>query len=494
MTRATIGWSGFVTVLVLISVSQALLLSASSRRAGSKPEAQAGAQNASSTGTTGAGRLPPEADMKPILIDVVDKEKRTGGIVVGLIDSQGSRVVSYGRLDQASPATPGADTLYEVGSITKVFTSLLLADMVKKGEFALDDPVSKYLPKSVKMPSRNGKEITLVDLATHTSGLPRLPGNLHPAKADNPYADYTVEDMYAFLSGYQLTRDPGAQYEYSNLGGGLLGHVLALRAGQDYETLLRERVLNPLHMTSTGIHLTADERARLAPGHTETLEPAANWDIPTLAGAGALRSTAHDLLLFLAANLAYTRTPLAAAMEFERTAVRRPTGMPDTEVALGWHILSHNGNEIVWHNGGTGGYRSWMGFDLKKRAGVVVLSNSANGVDDIGQHLIDSSLPLAPYQGSKQRTAISVDPKVLDRYVGHYQLTAQFIITVTREQGSLYVQATRQPRFEIFAESPTEFFLKVVDAQITFVTGADGRTTELILHQGGAHQHLKKVD
>jgi D-alanyl-D-alanine-carboxypeptidase/D-alanyl-D-alanine-endopeptidase len=286
-----------------------------------------------------AAVFPSEADVRQILVHAVDTEKRTVGIVAGLIDPSGSRVVSYGRLDQNSTVTPGPDTVYEIGSVSKVFTSLLLADMLKTGEVALDDPVAKYLPKSVKMPSRNGKEITLVDLATHTSGLPRLPSNLKPANPDNPYADYTVQDLYAFLSSYQLTREPGSKYEYSNLGGGLLGHVLALRAGKDYETLLRQRVLDPLHMASTGIRLSPDEKSRLAPGHTESLEPAANWDLPTLAGAGALRSTAHDMLLFLPANLGFTPAPLAAAMEFERTAVRRPTGVPDLQVALGWHIL-----------------------------------------------------------------------------------------------------------------------------------------------------------
>ena len=177
---------------------------------------------------TGPAALPSEADVRQILVHAVDTEKRTVGIVAGLIDSQGSRVVAYGQLDQKSPGTPGADTVYEIGSVTKVFTSLLLADMVTRGKVSLDDPVAKYLPSSVTMPSRSGKQITLVDLATHTSGLPRVPSNLKPAHADNPYADYTVDDMYAFLSSYQLTRDPGAKYEYSNLGGGLLGPALAL--------------------------------------------------------------------------------------------------------------------------------------------------------------------------------------------------------------------------------------------------------------------------
>lgn len=261
-------------------------------------------------------------------------------------------------------------------------------------------------------------------------------------------------------------------------------------------------------MESTGIKLTPDERSPLAPGHTHSLEPASSWDFPTLAGAGALRSTAHDLLLFVSANLGFTKTPLTAPMEFERTAVCRPTGVslwllaenvpfsylaPNLCVALAWHILAHDGNEIVWHDGGTGGYRSWLGFDLKKRVGVVVLSNSANSVDDIGQHLIDSSVALVPYQAVKERIAINVDPKLLDRYVGRYQVTPQFVVNVVREQGSLHLQTTAQPDFEIFAESPTEFFLEGVGARITFVTGPGGQATEMILHQAGADQHLKKV-
>src|SRR5512132_4333622 len=138
-----------------------------------------------------------------------------------------------------------------MGSATKVFTSLLLADSVRRGEVALSDPASKYLPPDVKIPERGGRQITLQDLATHTSGLPRLPSNLAAKDASNPYADYTVAQLYAFLSAYQLTRDIGSKYEYSNLGAGLLGHLLARRAGVDYETLVRTRITGPLGMNST---------------------------------------------------------------------------------------------------------------------------------------------------------------------------------------------------------------------------------------------------
>jgi D-alanyl-D-alanine-carboxypeptidase/D-alanyl-D-alanine-endopeptidase len=221
--------------------------------------------------------------------------------------------------------------------------------MVQRGEVALTDPVTKYLPAGVKVPEWRGRQITLQDLATHTSGLPRIPSNLAPKDPNNPYADYSVQQPYQFLSGYQLTRDIGAQYEYSNLGGGLLGHALPRRAGMDYEELVRTRICEPLGMKSTGITLSRDMKARLAGGHNQALEGAANWDLPTLAGAGALRSTANDLLSFLAASLGYTKSPLAPAMA-AMLAVRRPTGVPGLEIALGWHILSRDGHEIIWHN------------------------------------------------------------------------------------------------------------------------------------------------
>ena len=153
----------------------------------------------------------------------VEVEKRDVGMVVGIVDEHGSSIVSYGKLDNGTDQEVNGDTLFEIGSITKTFTALLLQDMIERGEMKLDDPVAKYLPKSVKMPTRNGKEITLLQLATQTSGLPLFPDNLDPKRADNPYADYTVEKLYAFLSGYQLTRDPGAKYEYSERGNGIAG-------------------------------------------------------------------------------------------------------------------------------------------------------------------------------------------------------------------------------------------------------------------------------
>jgi len=230
-------------------------------------------------------------------------DKKAVGMVVATIEPDGSTsMAAYG-----SPG-PGAmpldaDSVFEIGSITKVFTAILLADMADRGEVKLDDPVAKFLPEGVRVPERNGRRITLLDLTTQSSGLPRMPDNLRPKDPTNPYADYTPEQMFEFLGRYELTRDIGAQYEYSNLGVGLLGQALARRAGTSYEALVKERILDPLKMTHTGITLTPWMRDHLAKGHDGQRNVTSNWDIPTFAGAGALRSTMTDMLIFARANL-----------------------------------------------------------------------------------------------------------------------------------------------------------------------------------------------
>ena len=423
--------------------------------------------------------LPSDSAVHAILLTRVSALPDTGkhgeGIVVGLLD-QGRRIVAVG---------VDADDVFEIGSITKVFTASILADMVSRREVRLDDPVAKYLPSSAHIPSRNGRQITLLDLATQSSGLPRMPSNFTPRDSTNPYADYSVQQLYAFLSGYQLTRDIGASYEYSNLGVGLLGHALALKAGTSYEQLVTRRILTPLQMKETAITLTPALRARLALGHGGDGHVVPNWDLPTLAGAGALRSTAADMLTFLVANLDSTRAPLSRTLQ-QTHGERHATDNPNLKIGLAWHILSRPAGTIVWHNGGTGGYRSFIGFDPARHVAVVVLCNNGNeNVDDIGFHLLDETFPLSPPR--QRHTEVAVDSLILQRYVGEYELAPTFHIVITREAAHLFAQATAQPRFAIFAESDSTFFLKAVDAQLTF--RADG----LVLHQNGQHVPGRKV-
>jgi hypothetical protein len=264
-----------------------------------------------------------------------------------------------------------------------------------------------------------------------------------------------------------------------------------------YEALVRSRICDPLGMANTRVTLTPEMKTRLAVGHSAALASVANWDIPTLAGAGALRSTVNDMLIFLAANLGYLKTALAPAMADE-VSVRRPAGATDMEIAYGWHVQTKDGNSIIWHNGGTGGYRTYMAYDPKARAGVVVLSNisTAEGPDDIGRHLLNASYPLQKVKPPIERKEITLDPKIFDRYVGTYQLGPYALMTMSRAGDRFYTQLTGQPKFEVFAETDRKYFLKVVDAQLTFdVDQGDPQSaaTRVTLHQSGRDVVAKRL-
>ena len=339
--------------------------------------------------------FPPDSAILSIIKQRV-QEKRSAGIVVGVVEPDGrTRIVAFGDPGPGQPPLDG-NSVFEIGSISKVFTATVLAELVKEGKVKLEDPVQKYLPASVHVPTRNDKHITLGTLSEQNSGLPRMPTNFHPADPANPYADYSVQQMYDFISGYQLTRDPGALFEYSNLGVGLLGHALSLSAGQPYEELERKRVWEPLKMTNTAITLTPWMKQHLALGHGENGDVVKNWDLPTLAGAGAIRSTTIDMLKFASANLHPERGKLEEAMAFAHET-RAPVGAANRSIGLNWMIQKTGATTIVWHNGGTGGYRTFLGLDQSGKRAVVVMTNTGGtGADDIGMHLLDPSIPLTP--------------------------------------------------------------------------------------------------
>ena len=320
-------------------------------------------------------RLATSKEIRDMLVQRVDVEHKAYAIIVGLISKHGREIISYGKFGPDDPRVPDAETIFEIGSVTKVFTSLLLSEMVLDKEVSLNDPIAKYLPASVHVPSRNGKQITLLDLSTHHSGFPREPA--HPA-------DYTIEEVYDFLNHYELTRDPGAAYDYSNFGAGLLGQILAMRAGTDYETLLRTHITEPLHMNHTAIHPTEEMKANLIGGYHGD-QKSLSLPIHVLAPAGAIRSNVDDMLIFLAANMGLIRTPLLPAMKY-MLKVRREAS-PGAQIALGWHIV--NGGTLVCHNGGTFGYHSFVGFEPRRKIGIVILSNSTDFTDDMAQQILN---------------------------------------------------------------------------------------------------------
>jgi serine-type D-Ala-D-Ala carboxypeptidase/endopeptidase len=281
---------------------------------------------------------------------------------------------------------------------------------------------------------------------------------------------------------------------YSNLGFGLLGLGLAQRAGMDYEKLVVTRICDPLGMKSTRITLSESLRQRFAAGHSADLVTVPEWDIPSLAGAGALRSSANDLLTFLAAMMGYTANPLVAAQK-ATLSVRRPTGAPFMETGLGWDIDTRGGAEIISKGGATAGYNTFVGYSPKTGVGVVALANTSagEGTTDIGEHLLDARYPLWVPENSPS-VEHPLDAKVLDGYVGHYELTPTAIFAVTREGSQLYVELTNQPRAAVYPKGNREFFYKVVDARITFETDSQGLASSLTLHQGGRDQKAKRID
>ncbi len=413
------------------------------------------------------------------------------GLVAGVIDEGGPRLYGYGRRSVKDDKAPGGDTVFEIGSVTKAFTGILLADTARRGEVSLDDPVEKLLPPGTKVPRFEGGVITLAHLASHTSGLPRMPDNFHPKDPANPYADYTVDRMYAFLAKCEPKRHPGESYEYSNLGAGLLGHALAVRSGKSYEDLVAERVCKPLGMAETRMTLTEGMKSRLAPGHDADGEPVPNWDIPTFAGAGALRSTGNDMLKFLAANLKPEGAgELGEALR--QSHVPRTGSDVSNDIALGWHVRRKP--KIVWHNGQTGGYHSMVAFMPGEKVGVVLLTNSASGlIDKVALDLLRRAAGLKAEPMALRVLARDVDPVGFDDYVGVYTASPLFQLTVTREGDKLLCRATNQPRFRIFPLSDREFFYKVVDARITFERDDGGKVTGLVLHQNGASVPARKT-
>jgi D-alanyl-D-alanine-carboxypeptidase/D-alanyl-D-alanine-endopeptidase len=320
--------------------------------------------------------------------------RRHVGLVVGAVRADGERAVAgAGRTWLPDGPAPDADTLFEIGSITKVFTALLLAEAVVRGELALDTPLREVLPQA-RVPSRDGVEITLEHLATHTSGLPSLPVSFATAlrwqlfdRNSDPYAPVDRAAMLAALARSRLRRTPGTgRMAYSNFGAGLLGHALVAAAGsEDYGDLVRERICGPLGMADTVISPGPAQAGREAEGHRRGGRRTERWTLTGLPGAGALRSTTTDVLTFLRAQLRPDDTPLGPAITLTH-AERRSGGR--TGIGLGWIRIRSGDDVLLWHNGGTGGFRSFAGFDPGRGVGAVALANDVRSCDGTGIGLL----------------------------------------------------------------------------------------------------------
>lgn len=312
------------------------------------------------------------------------------GVVIGVIQPAKEYFKGYGVMNKKTNETPDSATIFEIGSISKVFTTAIFAHMAEAGVVNYDDFIDQYLP-AVKLSPDVQQKITLKHLASHTSGLPSLPEEwLNEMDTCNPYKDLTVEMLYGYLSTAKLQNKPGEKSVYSNLGMGLLGHIIELKQQKSYDELVKHEICTMLGMTNTTVNLTESQRKFLATGHSETGNQTCNWDIPVLSGAGALKSNMVDMVKFLRGNLYLRDDSLYQAF----SKCHQPVADAEhfLKVGLGWHMLSIKGENIIWHNGGTGGYRSFIGFNKEKQTGIIVLSNAANSVDELGIMALLSAL------------------------------------------------------------------------------------------------------
>lgn len=398
-------------------------------------------------------------------------------IVVARIARDGTTTFEEaGTLAGGQPANE--HTLFEIGSVTKTFTATILASMVLDGSVKLDDPVQKYLPTGVHVPTRDGKAITLLDLADQHSGLPRMPDNWHPRDFEDPYIDYGVTQLYAYLNKASLTRDPGAQFEYSNLGLGLLGTALANRAGTSYTALLRKRVLDPLGMRETTIELNAAQRARFATGHTADGDPAKPWNFAAFAGAGAIRSTVADMAKYVRCGLG--QGPLARACLF---AQKPRSSFSGNQIGLVW--WTDDVTHVTHHGGDTAGYHASVALAPDRSRGIVVLTNGGLSVDDLATHFIDLSIAVATIAPA----VAPLDSDKLNQYVGVFTLqdgTTKIPFTFARVGNHLTAQLEGQTALRMYPTTTADRFeLHDVAASLDFMRDTTGKVIALTLHQNG---------
>ncbi|WP_198137661.1 serine hydrolase [Terriglobus sp. TAA 43] len=403
-------------------------------------------------------------------------------LVIAYVDGDRSEVEAFGRLTNG--AKPNGDTVYEIGSITKTFTGALLADAFRSGRVKSDTPVAALLP-DYKVPARNGSSITLADLATQSSGLPYMPDNLRPADAANPYADYGAVKLKAFLAGYVLKRNPGEAYEYSNLGFGLLG--VALTQPQHYGDALRAKIFQPLGMTMTSVGITDAMKMHLAKGHNNHNRETENWQFDdALAGCGSIDSTVNDMLRYLKANMGIGGTATTTSFQLAQQPLR---DVNKTErIGMAWMTRASQPEDVIWHNGTTFGYASFIGITADRKRGVVILTNIGGSVDDLGfAALSDASL--------RSYKTVALDRSILSSDVGVFKNADGGLIKIYLQDGQLYAQAKGEDGIPLFPLSSEEFFTRIDGFHLIFHRNGDGRNDSVVLRQqGGADRVALRLE
>jgi hypothetical protein len=373
----------------------------------------------------------------------------------------------------------------------------LLADAVVRGEIDLNSAADVSNAAGLHLPSRDGRPIKWIDLSTHRSGLPRLPGNLEIIDPANPYRDYDSKKAAEFVSHFELSRQPGERQEYSNFGASVLAYLLSQKAGKSYEELLKERIADPLQLTDCTVSLTSDQAKRLATPHMKFGSPTTPWTNADLPGAGGVHATMRDMMRFAKAQLNPPGGQLGEVIEL---AWKQQTAADSSGSAMGLGWMIAGDGQTHWHNGGTSGSSSAIFINRNLKCAVIVLCNTAkyNEIDQLAMQLLLKAAGREVKPESDEKTdpdgdKLAIDAKLRSRLVGRYQLAPDFIFTVRDKDGHLMVGITNQPTQEVFADSPTRWSYHGIDATLEFKLPKTGVANSLVLHQNGVEQTARRI-
>ncbi|WP_170113407.1 serine hydrolase [Ahniella affigens] len=432
------------------------------------------------------------ADAEPLSIDAIlsarfDGDRSGACVLAAQID--GDRVET-GKVcaDPERARNWNADTSFEIGSISKTFNGLMLAQAVAAGTISLDDPIAKHLPKRTNVPTFDGQPIRIRHLLTHTAGLPSLPLRFAPKKPDNPYADLSDAVLIGSLADLKLSAAPGTNWAYSNWGAMLLSHILAHHAKTDYPTAMQKTLFEPIGMTSASLG-GKRKGVKLADGHLSSGAPTAHWDFPdTMGGVGAVRASLHDLIAYAKAELHPDSVPALSAALTESQELLS-TSAP--QMAWGWIVRDTDGGRRYAHEGGTGGFSSLLMFEPKRGRATIVLSDAAlTDVGGLGQ--VAMAIDQGTTEGLAPRREIAADAELLKALTGDWLISGALPAKLWVNDGNLVLQAQGQSAFELGHDSAGAFFVRPVDAVLVPVKAEDG-TYSLRLHQGGGVVPVTRV-
>jgi serine-type D-Ala-D-Ala carboxypeptidase/endopeptidase len=409
--------------------------------------------------------------------------ERIPGISIALIDSNGSVTFhNYGTMGIGHAEPVNEHTIFEAGSITKTFSTGLLRILMDQYNIPADTPLREIFGEDVPIPSKDGNEITLEHLAMHTSGLPRLPGNLNPADINDPYNEYTPEMLFEFLGSYELPRNPGQEFEYSNYAYMVLGQALQKISGKTYDQLLDEWYVSKLDMPSTSRFLS--DSLRLAQPTTSGL-PAQRWHSEQVPGFGGMLSTTHDLANYIKLQLGYLDHPKGKLIQKNIEPLNNLGGAFNMSYA--WIVATAFEDTVAFHGGGTGGFRSFAGYSPVSGRGAVVMSNGTNDVQDIGRHLINDQFSLAAIID-----VVEMSPEQLQLFTGEYVSETLPQMTITVNGDLLMAELEGQPALPVMPIGDTVFYNDRVEARLEF-TSDEGTFTGFVLKQGaGEHAFTRK--